>query len=180
MPLTFLVGGARSGKSRLAVELAATWGGPVAVVATAEAEDQEMLERIERHRRSRPAVWETVEEPVEVERVLSSAPSDACVLVEDLTLWISNLLLGGLRDEEILRRSEAAAATAASRAAPSIAVSNEVGSGIVPMTALGRRFQDLLGGVNAAWVDAADRAGLMVAGRVLWLPAPIAGEGDGS
>ena len=174
MPLTFLVGGARSGKSRLAVDLAATWGGPVVVVATAEVGDQEMLERIERHRRSRPAEWETVEEPVEVERVLSSAPSDACVLVEDLTLWISNLLLGGLRDEEILRRSGAAAAIAASRGAPSIAVSNEVGSGIVPENPIARRYRDLLGDVNRAWAGAADSSALVVAGRLL----PLQGAGE--
>lgn len=174
MPLTLLLGGARSGKSRLAVELADTWTGPVVVVATAEAGDQEMRERIERHRRSRPAEWQTVEEPVDVERVLSSAPSEACVLFEDLTLWISNLLLGEIPDEEILRRSGAAAAIAASRAAPVIAVSNEVGSGIVPENPIARRYRDLLGDVNRTWAGAAVNSALVVAGRLL----PLHGAGE--
>jgi adenosyl cobinamide kinase/adenosyl cobinamide phosphate guanylyltransferase len=174
MPLTLLLGGARSGKSRLAVELAAKWRGPVLVVATAEAGDHEMRERIERHRRSRPPEWKTVEEPVDVERVLSSAPSDACVLIEDLTLWISNLLLAGIPDEEILRRSVAAAETAASRAAPVIAVSNEVGSGIVPENPIARRYRDLLGDVNRTWAGAAINSALVVAGRLL----PLHGAGE--
>lgn len=169
MPLTLLVGGARSGKSRLAVKLATKWKGPVVVLATAEPGDEEMRERIERHRRSRPKEWKTVEEPLELERALSSIPADACALIDDLTLWTSNLLLGGVPDEETLRRNGAAAATAASRAAPAIAVSNEVGSGIVPENAIARRYRDLLGDVNRIWAEAADHSALVVAGRLLLL-----------
>lgn len=167
MPLTLLVGGARSGKSRLAVELAATWKGPVVVLATAEPGDEEMSERIERHRRSRPKEWDTIEEPLELERALSSLPAHACALIDDLTLWTANLLLGGASDEETLRRSGSAAAMAALRAAPAIAVSNEVGSGIVPEHAISRRYRDLLGEVNRIWAGAADRSALVVAGRIL-------------
>lgn len=169
MPLTLLLGGARSGKSRLAVELAATWKGPVVVVATGEPRDEEMRERIERHRRSRPAEWDTIEDPLELERALSSVPDGSCVIIEDLTLWTSNLLLGGSPEEEIARRNRAAAVTVASRLAPAIAVSNEVGSGIVPDNRLARRYRDLLGDVNRIWAEAADAAALVVAGRLLSL-----------
>jgi adenosylcobinamide kinase/adenosylcobinamide-phosphate guanylyltransferase len=99
--------------------------------------------------------------------------------VDCLTLWVSNLVEDGQSDRDVLERARATARLARDRAGTVIAVSNEVGSGIVPMTALGRRFQDLLGEVNAAWVEAADRAGLMVAGRVLWLPQPMADGSDG-
>jgi len=184
MALTLLLGGARSGKSQLAVRIAATWRGPVTVIATGEARDGEMRERIERHRRSRPADWQVIEEPLDLERALSSVASEACILIEDLTLWTSNLLLGGSPDEEIRRRNREAASIAASRRAPTIAVSNEVGSGIVPTNAMARRYRDVLGEVNRLWAEAADHCALVVAGRILplrdaaealpaWIPEEI-------
>jgi adenosylcobinamide kinase / adenosylcobinamide-phosphate guanylyltransferase len=180
MALTVLLGGARSGKSRLAVRLATSTDRPVIFIATAEARDAEMVEKIARHRAERPPTWSTREEPRDLEGALAAVPGGATAVVDCLTLWVSNLIEHGVADGDVMEHARAAAGLARTRDGAVIAVSNEVGSGIVPMTALGRRFQDLLGGVNAAWVDAADRAGLMVAGRVLWLPAPIAGEGDGS
>jgi adenosyl cobinamide kinase/adenosyl cobinamide phosphate guanylyltransferase len=177
MALTVLLGGARSGKSRLAVRLAQSSGQPVTFIATAEPRDAEMAERIARHRAERPDGWSTREEPRELEGALGPVSAGTTVIVDCLTLWVSNLLEDGLSDREVLDRARAAARLARDRAGTVIAVSNEVGSGVVPMTPLGRRFQDLLGEVNAAWVDEADRAGLMVAGRVLWLSESVA---DGS
>jgi len=174
MPLTLLLGGARSGKSRLAVRLAAAWGGKVVVVATGEARDEEMAERIRRHRAERPPEWATVEEPLDLEGGLAGVPEEACALVDCLTLWVSNLLERSLSDVEIEDRARKAAAMAASRAAETLAVTNEVGSGVVPVSALARRYADLLGRVNAIWAEAADRALLVVAGRVLPLDTPAA------
>lgn len=178
MSLTLLLGGAAAGKSRLAVRIAAMRGGPVVVIATAEARDEEMAERIRRHRASRPPGWLTVEEPFDLGAALASAPEDALVLVDCLTLWVSNLLERGLSDDEILERAAEAAALAASRSAGTIAVSNEVGSGVVPTNALARRYRDLLGRVNALWAEAADCAALVVAGRVVPLVGPeVLGDG---
>ena len=176
MALSVLLGGARSGKSRLAVRLARSGDRPVTFVATAEARDAEMADRIARHRAERLPTWSTREEPLDLRGALEGVPDGETVVVDCLTLWVSNLIERGQSDAEVMDHARAAAAVAATRDGVVIAVSNEVGSGIVPMTALGRRFQDLLGEVNAAWVDAADRAGLMVAGRVLWLPQPMTDE----
>ena len=142
------------------------------VIVTAEARDDDMAERIKRHRADRPAEWDTVEEPLDLEAALGSVPEDALALVDCLTLWVSNLLEKGLEDPEIEELARCSAAAAAARAAETIVVSNEVGSGIVPANALARRFQDLLGRVNSIWADASDRAALVVAGRVLPLRPP--------
>lgn len=175
MPLTVLLGGARSGKSRWAVRLAVKTGQPVAFVATAEARDQEMAERISRHREQRPAEWATVEEPRLLADALRGVDHDRTVIVDCLTLWVSNLLEQGLADDAIRGRAHEAAKLASEHAGEVIVVSNEVGSGVVPVTHLGRRYQDLLGEVNAIWVAEAARAALVVAGRPLWLPdAPSA------
>ena len=174
MALTLLLGGARSGKSALAERLAARWDGPVTVVVTGEARDAEMAERIRRHRDRRPAAWRTVEEPVDLEAALALAPAGAHVVVDCLTMWVSNLLEQGLTDEQVERRARAAAAAAAARPGPTVVGSNEGGAGIVPADALSRRYRDLLGQVNAAWAAAADHALLLVAGRAVPLGDPLA------
>jgi adenosylcobinamide kinase / adenosylcobinamide-phosphate guanylyltransferase len=173
MALTVLLGGARSGKSALAQRLAGRWDGPVTVLATGQAGDAEMAERIARHRAARPAGWETVEEPLELAAALAACGRDRFVVVDCLTLWVSNLLERGLDDAGVEARARAAAATAAGRAAPTVAVSNEVGSGIVPADPLSRRYRDLLGQVNAVWAAAADRGLLLVAGRAVALADPV-------
>src|SRR5581483_4360528 len=119
MPLSFLVGGARSGKSRLALSLAAKSGAPVVFVATGEARDEEMAVRIERHRAERPRAWTTVEEPLRLREAIEAAPPEACVVVDCLTLWVANLLERG---EE---PGDDVAAVAAARGGRTIAVSNE-------------------------------------------------------
>ena len=167
MALLLLVGGARSGKSSLALRLAAEHARPVVFIATAEARtDDEMAERIERHRAERPAAWETVEEPLRLLDVLEAAPAESCVVVDCLSRWVANLLERG---EEVEQAAVAAANMAAGRSGPTIAVTNEVGLGVVPATPLGRAYRDVLGRVNAVWADAADASYFVVAGKALRL-----------
>ena len=173
MPLTLLLGGARSGKSALAARLAGRWPGPVAVVATGQAGDAEMAGRIRRHRAERPGHWTTVEEPLALEAALAKASGESFVVLDCLTLWVANLLERDLDDAQVLERARSAAAAAAARAAPTVAVSNEVGLGIVPASAVARRYRDLLGQVNAVWAGAADHTLLLVAGRALPLLDPL-------
>jgi adenosylcobinamide kinase / adenosylcobinamide-phosphate guanylyltransferase len=167
--LVFLLGGARSGKTALALELARSAGGPVSIIATGEAGDEEMAERIERHRAERPPTWLTIEEPLELENAIATV-DDAHVLVIDcLTLWVANLLARGDSDESVEQEGRSAAMRAGARAALTVAVSNEVGLGVVPVAELGRRYRDVLGRVNTAWANAASEAAFVVAGRVLQL-----------
>ncbi|MCP9488769.1 MAG: bifunctional adenosylcobinamide kinase/adenosylcobinamide-phosphate guanylyltransferase [Solirubrobacteraceae bacterium MAG38_C4-C5] len=169
MPLTLLLGGARSGKSTLAVRRASCSGAPVVFLATGEAGDDEMAARIARHRAERPARWTTVEEPVDLAGALAACPAEACVVVDCLSLWASNAMGRGFDDGEIERLAEETAGLAAGRGALTIAVSNEVGMGVVPDHPLGRRYRDVLGRVNALWAAAATEALLVVAGRGLRL-----------
>lgn len=175
MPLTLLLGGARSGKSALALRRARSFGGPVVFVATGEAGDDEMAERIARHRAERPAEWTTVEAPLELAAAIAAAPAQACVIADCLSLWVANLLLRGDDEDAVMTAAVEAARLAAQRRAPTIAVTNEVGMGVVPVHELGRRYRDVLGRVNVAWADAAAEAALVVAGRPLAL-----GENDGN
>jgi adenosylcobinamide kinase/adenosylcobinamide-phosphate guanylyltransferase len=169
MTLTFVTGGARSGKSSYALRLAAAAEAPVVVIATAEARDGEMRERIEAHRRERPAGWRTLEEPLDLAAALRGLAEGEFAVIDCLSLWVSNLLEGEHDGEAIERLAGEAAALAAGRAGGCVAVSNEVGMGIVPMNALARSYRDVLGRVNAIWAEAADDAVLAVAGRVLRL-----------
>jgi adenosyl cobinamide kinase/adenosyl cobinamide phosphate guanylyltransferase len=172
--LVALLGGARSGKSRLAVELAAATGAPVTFVATGEARDDEMADRIEAHRAARPADWATVEEPLELEAAVASLPAGRVAIVDCLSLWVANVLERGAGEAEIVRSAERAAGASAARTALVVAVSNEVGLGIVPVSPLGRAYRDLLGTVNRIWVEASVEAAFVVAGR----PLPLAGAHD--
>lgn len=169
MPLTLLLGGARSGKSALALRRASRSGAPVVFVATGEAGDDEMAARIARHRAERPPQWTTVEEPVQLAGALAACPTQACVVVDCLSLWVANVMGRDVGDREIERLAGEAAALAAGRRAATIAVSNEVGMGVVPEHRLGRRYRDVLGRVNALWAVAASEALLVVAGRTLRL-----------
>jgi adenosylcobinamide kinase/adenosylcobinamide-phosphate guanylyltransferase len=166
MPFTFLVGGARSGKSTLSVRMASESDGPVVVIATAEPRDDEMAERIQWHREQRPAEWTTVEAPTGIADAIHTAPAEAFVVLDCLTLWVSNAIEDG-SDDGVVAEARTAAAALAQRTVPAVVVSNEVGMGIVPVNELARRYRDLLGWVNAVFAEAAERALLVVAGRVL-------------
>jgi adenosyl cobinamide kinase/adenosyl cobinamide phosphate guanylyltransferase len=126
-----------------------------------------MRDRILQHQRSRSDHWQVVEEPIDLETALEGVHPDSLVIVDCLTLWVSNLIELGLDDTEIQGRARGAAALAAARRPTTVVVSNEVGSGIVPLNELARRYRDLLGRVNALWADAADRVLLAVAGGVV-------------
>ena len=165
MTLVVLLGGARCGKSRLAVELATAAGTPVTFLATGEARDDEMEERIEAHRAERPPHWDVVEEPVALAHAIASAPKAHALLVDCLSLWVANALEAGETQAAIQVEAVHAARSAALRPSLTIVVSNEVGMGIVPMSPLGRTFRDVLGIVNRVFVDASDEAALVVAGR---------------
>jgi adenosyl cobinamide kinase/adenosyl cobinamide phosphate guanylyltransferase len=179
MSLVFLLGGARSGKSALAVRLAESSELPVTFLATAEARDGDMAARIARHRAVRPVGWTTIEEPVDLLGALDLVPVESCLVLDCLSLWVSNVLERG--EEAIERQAEEAAARVATREPLGIAVSNEVGLGIVPVSDLGRRYRDLLGRINAIWADAASEAALVAAGRLVPLvrPESLLGSLDG-
>jgi adenosyl cobinamide kinase/adenosyl cobinamide phosphate guanylyltransferase len=170
MGLTLLLGGARAGKSSLAVRLASASSRPVAVIATAEARDEEMRARIARHRATRPSEWSTIEEPIDLEGALAGIPPESIAIVDCLTLWIANAMEIGWSDQDMAERSRRASKLAAD--GRTIAVSNEVGWGIVPTAASVRRYRDLLGTVNAMWAEVADRTWLVVAGKALPLSGP--------
>lgn len=171
MKIVLVTGGARSGKSRWAEREAARLGGAnVTYVATAEPRDAEMGRRIAAHRAERPAGWATMEEPLDVPRALTSAATEV-VLLDCLTLWVSNLMsLDGddaapaPADERLRAAMEALLTAAAARAGTLLIVTNEVGLGIVPDNELARTYRDLLGWANARIAAEADRVLLMVAG----------------
>lgn len=169
MPLTLLLGGARSGKSSLALRRAAAAGAPVVFIATAEALDTEMARRIARHRAERDPSWATVEEPLDPAPALAEAQPGACVVLDCLSFWVANLTQGGVTEADLIERAERMADLAAGRVGETIVVGNEVGMGVVPEFELGRHFRDALGRVNAIWAERADEALLVVAGRTLAL-----------
>lgn len=169
MALTFFIGGARSGKSYAAVQAAITAGAPVNFVATATALDDEMIERIDTHKLQRPAHWMTVEEPLDLHSAIAAIPAHHTVIVDCLTLWVTNLMLGGHTPRSIVARSRNLAELLNARPGHSLVISNEVGSGIVPMGELSRQFQDTLGTVNATISACAEQAFLFVAGRAIRL-----------
>jgi adenosylcobinamide kinase/adenosylcobinamide-phosphate guanylyltransferase len=171
--LTLILGGARSGKSRYAQNLCSQ--GPAIYIATARADgDPEMETRIARHRAERPRRWTTIEEAVHVgQAVREAVPADAPVVVDCVTVWLANLLekypaLGAGEQERLILEAVAQLPEAA-RDREVIAVSNEVGSGIVPERALGRVFRDLQGLANQLLAREADQVILMVSGLPLRL-----------
>lgn len=161
----FIVGGARSGKSAFALSLASSL--PCSrklFVATAEATDDEMAARVAAHRLERGEGWETVEEPVDVVKALEGPGPGAAVVVDCLTLWLSNLMHAGLSDEAIKGEIEALASFSAATPSTVITVSNEVGLGIVPENAVARRFRDLSGWMNQRMASVAAEAYFVASG----------------
>jgi len=159
--LTLVLGGARSGKSRFAEDLVTGLPAPWHYIATAQALDDEMRARIAQHRARRAAGWVTTEVPIELAPALEALPEGRPVLVDCLTLWLSNLILAG-RDAEA--EADRLAATLARPRGSWVVVANEVGLGIVPENPLARRFRDAAGRLNQRAAAAADRVVLTVAG----------------
>ncbi|MBM3827483.1 MAG: bifunctional adenosylcobinamide kinase/adenosylcobinamide-phosphate guanylyltransferase [Actinobacteria bacterium] len=177
--ITVVTGGARSGKSSHVVRLGMRHPGPVVFVATAPVLDDDMETRIARHRAERPD-WPTVEEPHDFSATITSASGDTMVIVDCITLWVSNLLRRGDYDEEVATTASQLAENARTSPAHIVLVTNEVGLGVHPETELGRRYRDLLGRVNQILVAQADRALFMVSGRVLLLSDPGGDSEKGS
>jgi adenosylcobinamide kinase/adenosylcobinamide-phosphate guanylyltransferase len=170
-PRTILVlGGARSGKSRHAQALAEAMTRQGCFIATAQAWDDEMRDRIARHQADRDERWTTVEAPLALPEALAEhARADRVVLVDCLTLWLTNLLLG---EADLAAAGEALVAALADAPGPVVLVSNEVGFGIVPDNALARRFRDAQGTLNQRLARVCDATDLVVAG----LPMRLSGE----
>jgi adenosylcobinamide kinase/adenosylcobinamide-phosphate guanylyltransferase len=164
-PLTLVIGGARSGKSRLAEALVQASGRPRVYVATAQAWDDEMAARIAAHRAGRSG-WQTVEAPHEVAAAVAAVPAGAAVLVDCATLWLSNRMLAGA---DVAAEGAALVTALVAAPAPVVVVTNEVGQGIVPDNALARAFRDAQGRLNQALAAAAGLAVLAVAGLPLVL-----------
>jgi len=169
---TLILGGVRSGKSQLAERLATGSGLPVTCIATAAAMDEEMRARIAQHRARRPAGWAVVEEPIKLAaRLREHARADRCVLVDCLTLWLTNLLAAP-RSENLARERAALLASLSELPGEIILVGNETGMGIVPLGALARRFGDEAGLLHQELAQRCDRVVLTVAG----LPQVLKGE----
>ncbi len=164
--VVLFTGGARSGKSASAERYAGLQGAPVVYVATAEIGDEEMRERIALHRRRRPEAWSTIETPHDVAAALHELEPGTVVLLDSLTLLVSNLLLAHEDDAQpaLDREVEELLVVARTRALMLIVVTDEVGMGLVPEYPLGRRFRDLLGGAAQRIAAAADEVYLVVAG----------------
>jgi adenosylcobinamide kinase/adenosylcobinamide-phosphate guanylyltransferase len=161
---TLILGGVRSGKSRLAERLASESGLAVTLIATATAQDDEMRARIAAHRARRPKAWRVVEEPLRLAAVLQQiATAERCVVVDCLTLWLTNLLLA--EDAAALEREQAALlATLPALPGRILLVSNETNMGITPLGALARRYCDAAGQLHQALAHCCDRVILTVAG----------------
>lgn len=167
-------GGARSGKSRFALGRAHALGGRRVFVATGQAFDDEMEHRIALHRGERGGAFTTVEEPLELARVLRDPPAADVVLVDCLTLWLSNLLVRGDDEQAVARATDELCAVLAARRRHVIVVTNEVGLGIVPENALARTFRDVAGRAHQQIAAIADEVYVAILGSVLRLrPAPL-------
>ena len=168
-----VLGGARSGKSAFAENLITATGRRRIYIATAEAWDDEMRDRIARHRQDRGDGWETVDAPLDLSAALAAIPADAAVVVDCATLWLTNHMLAG---HDLAAETGQLLASLAACAAPVAVVSNEVGWGIVPDNALARRFRDAQGRLNQQMADQAD----LVVGVMAGLPFALKGRLPGT
>jgi len=164
MTLTLVLGGARSGKSRHAEQLIEACPGPWTYIATAQAFDDEMVARIALHRARRSGLWTTIDAPIELPQAIGEAPQGGAILVDCLTLWVSNLMLS---DADMPAACNDLIGACRAARGPLVLVSGEVGLGIVPDNALARRFRDELGALNQALAQEADHVVLTVAGLPL-------------
>jgi adenosylcobinamide kinase/adenosylcobinamide-phosphate guanylyltransferase len=168
--ITLLLGGARSGKSSLAVEIGVRHDGPVTFLATAEPFDDDLRDRIGRHRDERPS-WPTLEVPVDLADAIRTT-ADGLLIVDCLTVWLGNLFVHLPDAASRAAHGADAVAALAERAAPTVVVSNEVGLGLVAADAMSREYRDELGRLNQRVASVSHRTLLLVAGRALRLDDP--------
>ncbi len=162
---TFIIGGARSGKSSYAVDLAEGSGRKVAFIATAVPLDEEMNKRIKAHKSARPKYWDTIEESKNITSVITRLGNNyGAAVIDCMGMLISNLLSSDLSDKEIMEELNILVSAVLKSKVPIILVSNEVGMGIVPDNSLARRFRDLLGTANQMAAKSADEVIFMQAG----------------
>jgi adenosylcobinamide kinase/adenosylcobinamide-phosphate guanylyltransferase len=182
--LTFILGGARSGKSDLALKLATASGRDVTFVATMRELDDEMRDRVAAHRASRPGAWATIEAPTALPEAVRVIAAERCVVIDCVTVWIANVLLDALPDPDDAPASAVDAAArdvieavreladwASAYDCDVIVVSNDVGSGVVPPYRLGRAFRDVVGAANRVLAAQAERSYYVIAGMALDLRA---------
>ena len=173
--IIFILGGARSGKSSYAVNLAKSLGKRIVFIATCIPGDSEMEHRIKLHKKSRPRTWRVIEEGVHIDSVLKRAKTGCdAILIDCMGLFISNLMMVESSDKKIESKLRQVIGQIEKMASGVIVVSNEVGMGIVPDNLLARRFRDLLGRVNQMIAQSADKVIMMNAG----IPMMIKGEYD--
>lgn len=166
--LTLIFGGASSGKSRFAEGLITASGRTQSYIATAQAYDAEMVAKIEKHRQDRGENWETHDAPLTAPDVLSKIQSENAVLIDCMTMWLSNVMLNDWDTSDLVEQMDNAIGD---RSGPVVCVSNEVGMGIVPNTSLGRAFRDAQGQLNQQLAAKADLVVFVIAG----LPVVIKG-----
>lgn len=168
--IILVTGGARSGKSRFAEQLAEGFGSPLGYIATAAAGDKEMSQRIARHRERRGDKWRTIEEPLDLCSAISGNDCGyAALLVDCVTLWLTNLLLNHDDPAAVMERVKELTCLLPRLETPVIFVSSEVGMGIVPENKLARTFRDLAGEANQMIAAVADEVHLSIAGLQLKL-----------
>jgi adenosylcobinamide kinase/adenosylcobinamide-phosphate guanylyltransferase len=192
--LTLILGGARSGKSDLAQRLGAAPGGDVVFIATMAPGDDELRAKVAAHRAQRPVTWRTIEEPIALEDAVAACAPGSTIVIDCLTMWVSNLLLARMEAasdavadatpaiDAVAARAAGLARATSAHAGDVIIVTNEVGLGLVPPYPLGRAFRDALGAANRIFADEAELVYLTVAGLALDVRAlgglPLASFGE--
>ena len=171
MSLTLLLGGARSGKSTLSVQIGQRFAGPVCFIATAEPFDDDLRQRVTRHRLERPD-WPTIEEPVHLATAVSNAAADGLLIIDCLTVWVGNLYAHCPTLEARHDHYHRFIAACQQRAAPIVVVTNEVGMGVHPETKMGCDYRDELGRLNQMVAAIATTSLLLVAGQAIRLVDP--------
>lgn len=167
--LSLLIGGARSGKSDLAVSLAKAFAGEVVFAATAEAGDDDMAARIDRHKADRPSDWGLVEAPLLDASTVDTIDPSALLIIDCITLLVTNLMLADKTNQQIGQHASVLSHVLVSRRAPTIVISNEVGLGVHPETELGRRFRGVLGRYNNQMASGAETTLFIAAGQAVSL-----------
>ena len=165
--IVFITGPVRSGKSNFAVKLAKKWGKKVIFLATCRPADNEMRKRIKKHKKSRPGEWKVIEENIDISPVIKNTGKDKLVIIDCITLWLSNLLLSGLKEKKITKKINEFLLMLKKTKSSIVIVSNEVGWGIVPDNELSRIFRDIIGIAHQKISEVSHEVYLLVSGIAL-------------